>query len=87
MWKKYSQSLLAVAVHEIGHALGLKHSNVKGSIMWPTVKAETPKLHQDDMNGIRSLYGESVYQYKSAFFNEYVIIMIFAMQISLKIWI
>ncbi|XP_078381219.1 collagenase 3-like [Oculina patagonica] len=55
--KKTSQSLIYVAVHEIGHALGLKHSNVKGSVMWPTAKTGWPTLHQDDINGIRSLYG------------------------------
>ena len=61
-WKKESQSLLYVAVHEIGHALGLKHSNVKGSIMWPTAKKGTPTLHSDDINGIRSLYGECMHK-------------------------
>ena len=85
-WKKNSQSLLYVAVHEIGHALGLDHSNVKGSVMWPTVKSGTPKLHPDDVNGIRALYGESLYQYESAFSNEYVIV-IFVMQRALNFWI
>lgn len=55
--KKHSWGLLWVAVHEIGHALGLRHSNVKGSVMWPTASKGTPKLHQDDIKGIRSLYG------------------------------
>ena len=56
------QSLRYVAVHEIGHALGLQHSNVQGAVMWPTVKTGTPTLHQDDINGITSLYGECMYQ-------------------------
>ena len=56
--KKESWGLLYVAVHEIGHALGLEHSDVKGSIMWPTANRGTPTLHQDDINGIRSLYGK-----------------------------
>ncbi|XP_057305931.1 72 kDa type IV collagenase-like [Hydractinia symbiolongicarpus] len=47
----------SVAIHEIGHALGLKHSKVRGSIMWPTYSRLT-KLHQDDIDGIQSLYGK-----------------------------
>ena len=57
-WKKHTWGLLWEAVHEIGHALGLDHSNVKGSVMWPTASKGTPRLHQDDINGIRSLYGK-----------------------------
>lgn len=52
-----AKSLIHVAVHEIGHILGLHHSDVKGSVMWPTASRGTPKLHDDDIKGIRSLYG------------------------------
>lgn len=52
-------NLLQVAVHEFGHSLGLQHSNVPGSIMYPTYNGYVPgmTLHQDDINGIQSLYG------------------------------
>lgn len=44
-------------MHEIGHSLGLMHSNVRGSVMWPLAKTGKPVMHQDDINGINSLYG------------------------------
>jgi len=52
-----AKSLIHVAVHEIGHVLGLRHSNVEGSVMWPTTSKGTSKLHRDDIAGIRDLYG------------------------------
>jgi hypothetical protein len=48
-----------VALHEIGHCLGLFHSNVRGSVMFAFVSDEFTlrRLQQDDKLGIRELYG------------------------------
>jgi len=46
-----------VALHEIGHLLGLDHSTVPGSVMFPTYNGERRTLSADDLAGIRQLYG------------------------------
>ncbi|XP_022134258.1 metalloendoproteinase 3-MMP-like [Momordica charantia] len=49
----------SVVVHEIGHIMGLGHSNDPQAIMYPYINDGVVKatLQQDDLNGIRALYG------------------------------
>ena len=52
-----SSDLLLVAIHELGHSLGLDHSRDYGAIMYPFYGVTTT-LGEDDIKGIQSLYGE-----------------------------
>ena len=49
--------LLNVAIHEIGHLLGLSHSNTRDAIMFAFYADDVDSLRQDDINGIQELYG------------------------------
>ena len=51
--------LYSVALHEAGHALGLGHSDRPGAVMYPYYKLSTG-LTDDDIAGIRTLYGSNV---------------------------
>ncbi|XP_071945100.1 stromelysin-2-like [Antedon mediterranea] len=52
-------NIVSVATHEFGHSIGLAHSNLFNSIMWPWNKAYNAhlELDQDDINGAQELYG------------------------------
>ncbi|KGN52412.1 metalloendoproteinase 1-like precursor [Cucumis sativus] len=46
-----------VALHEIGHILGLQHSTIEEAIMFPSIpEGVTKGLHGDDIAGIKALY-------------------------------
>ena len=53
-------SLLMTAAHELGHSLGLSHSDKRSALMAPFYRGyeENIQLDRDDIEGIQTLYGD-----------------------------
>ncbi|QDV32734.1 matrixin family metalloprotease [Tautonia plasticadhaerens] len=49
--------LQTVAIHEVGHALGLGHSSISTAAMYDVYNGLKQGIISDDINGLRSLYG------------------------------
>jgi|GEM_PF-2490558 len=54
--------LFNVALHEIGHLLGLQHSQDNSAIMYAYYAEDRNDLQPDDIAGVQSLYGAAVEQ-------------------------
>ncbi|KAL3856788.1 hypothetical protein ACJMK2_011505 [Sinanodonta woodiana] len=64
--EKEGHDLYIVAAHEFGHALGLEHSNVRGSLMAPTYTYSSNLiLNWNDVLDIQGLYGRSSFKRKN----------------------
>ena len=56
-WSGSVSTLYQVALHELGHALGLDHSTDPTAIMYPTAQTTNPALSLADIAGMQQLYG------------------------------
>lgn len=55
--KRGFMSFYRVFLHELGHALGIKHSNDKNSVMTDAYHLNSIHLTDDDIHAVQSLYG------------------------------
>lgn len=55
---RYGYDIESVALHEVGHVLGLAHSDVHSAVMYPyfTTNFVKNQLQPDDIDGLKDLY-------------------------------
>ena len=53
--------LESVALHEIGHSLGLRHSGLSDAVMFFAINSQRRQLHEADIRGIKSRYPPLVF--------------------------
>lgn len=51
-----AKDLASVVLHEVGHAIGLPHSTVPGSVMWPNYTGVLRTLQPSDVAAIKAVY-------------------------------
>ncbi len=49
--------LETIAMHEIGHALGMGHSSSSSAVMFPNYNGQASGLSSDDIAGVQSIWG------------------------------
>ncbi len=64
-----------VALHELGHALGLNHSTADSAIMQPFV-SDTNSLQADDIAGVVSIYGTGATAVQTTVANIYGVTLV-----------
>lgn len=50
--------IFSVTIHELGHALRLRHSTDSNAVMFPTYSGPRHELGEDGIAGIQSIYGK-----------------------------
>lgn len=51
-----NSDLFTTIKHELGHTMGLDHSDVQSSIMWPSLQVYGAGIGQDDIEGLNAAY-------------------------------
>jgi len=63
-------ALRTTILHEMGHTIGLDHSNVFGSVMYPTL-SQSYQLANDDVEGMNALIDQTMRRQETGFISPF----------------
>ncbi len=68
--QNWGNSLKSTIIHELGHTLGLDHSDVQGAIMYPSLNSSST-LQDDDIVGMNALVSSTINRQTSGYVSPY----------------
>jgi hypothetical protein len=67
MYNQQNNYLLTTITHELGHTMGLDHSNVMDAIMAPSLQLNSNGVRQDDSQGMEDAISETVHRQETGY--------------------
>jgi hypothetical protein len=67
MYNQQNNYLLTTITHELGHTMGLDHSDISDAIMAPSLQLNSNGVRQDDSQGMEDAIAQTVHRQETGY--------------------